>query len=147
MKTVLSFFATTLFTANAFTQTSAELTCRAQAKELAMQTYSNCITQARNHQIEEVRKNYQKELSNLKVKYDNELKKIGGPKAEKASRSAAKPASNALPPKVVTTDITPNPAGPNKPKAVAVESEESSDNAKKASQEIDQNEIIEVPAE
>jgi hypothetical protein len=95
MKTVLSFFVTVLFSANAFSQSnSSEIMCRGQAKEIAMQTYTSCITQARATQVEEVRKNYQKELSDLKNKYDAELKRIGN----NANKSIPKATKNAAAP-------------------------------------------------
>lgn len=153
MKTILSFFAAIFFTANAFPQTSAELTCRAQAKELAMQTYSNCITQTRNQQVDEIRKNYQKELSSLKTKYDNELKKIGGGKTGKTTRSTSAPTKEViktLPLKTITTETVSIPDSPNKAKVVAVDTvdtEESSDTSKSVTQEPEQVEIINMPIE
>ncbi|WP_374073388.1 hypothetical protein [Bdellovibrio bacteriovorus] len=158
MKTILSFFATILFTANAFTQTSAELTCRAQAKEIAMQTYSSCITEARNNQVEEIRKNYQKELSDLKAKYDKELKKMnGGKKAAKHSAGptvkevqAPRPVkgiAKQLPGKApVSSEAAPVQTVSEGTKVVAVGSEEDSGLEKEAA-EADQVEIIEMPTE
>ncbi len=74
----------------ALAQGSSELTCRAQAKEVAAQAYSSCITDARNSQIDEIRKNYQKELADIKNKYDQELKKLGAGIPPQASNQAAK---------------------------------------------------------
>lgn len=93
MKTVLSFFSVILFSGGAWAQTSsaAEVMCRGQAKEIALQTYSSCITQARASQIEDIRKNYQKELADLKTKYDQELKRLNGKVAE-ASKKGTKTA-------------------------------------------------------
>ena len=97
MKTVLSFFITTLFANIAFAQSAAEVTCRAQAKETALQTYSSCITQARNAQVEQIRADYQKELAALKAKYDKELK---GLNKKDAKATAVTPAvANAAPKK------------------------------------------------
>jgi len=75
MTTTLSL---TFFTVLAQAQTSSELTCRSKAKEIAAQTYSSCVTEARNGQIDQIRKEYQKQLADLKAKYDKELKKVGG---------------------------------------------------------------------
>lgn len=72
-------------------QSSAELTCKAQAKEIAVQTYSNCMTEARNGQIDQIRKNYKEELSALKAKYDSELKRLsdsGGSTVSTKSKKA-----------------------------------------------------------
>lgn len=95
MKLQVSVFFASLIAANfAMAQTSAEVTCRAQAKELAVQAYSSCITTARTNQVEEIRKNYQQELADLKKKYDQELKKMKGaaPKpSEKAALAVSKP--------------------------------------------------------
>nr|WP_295900516.1 hypothetical protein [uncultured Bdellovibrio sp.] len=160
MKTILSFFATILFTANAFTQTSAELTCRAQAKEMAMQTYSSCITEARNNQVEEIRKNYQKELSDLKAKYDKELKKMNTGASKKASKHAVAPTvkevqtprpvkgiAKELPGKApVTSEAAPVQTVSEGTKVVAVGSEEASGLEKEAA-DADQVEIIEMPTE
>ena len=104
MKTIVSFFSTILFTTNGFAQSAVELTCRAQAKELALQTYSSCVTEARNNRVEEIRKNYQKELSELKSKYDKELKKMGGSSSSTTTKGVAK----ALPTKAPRdTEATP----------------------------------------
>ncbi len=157
MKTVLSFFVTILFTANAFTQTSAELTCRAQAKEVSVQTYSTCITEARAHQVEEIRKSYQKELADLKSKYDKELKKIGGgKKAKNAAPTVAKEVqaprpvkgiAKELPGKTPTQgDAVPVQTVSEGAKVVAVGSEEPA-NLEKEAAEADQVEIIEMPTE
>jgi ribosomal protein L44E len=76
MKSIL-IIALTFFARSAYAESAAELTCKAQAKEIAVQTYSSCITESRNSQIEQIRKSYKEELANLKSKYDRELKKMG----------------------------------------------------------------------
>ncbi len=75
-----AFLVLTLFAvaAGAQQRSSMELTCRAKAKEIAAQTYSSCVTEARNTQIDLIRKDYQKQLADLKAKYDRELRKVGG---------------------------------------------------------------------
>lgn len=95
---VLTFFA---FSAHAQQQSSMELTCRAKAKEIAAQTYSGCVTEARNTQIDLIRKDYQRQLADLKAKYDRELKKVGGkavnnPQGPEASAPKATPPVAAL---------------------------------------------------
>lgn len=97
----LTFFA---FSAHAQQQSSMELTCRAKAKEIAAQTYSTCVTDARNTQIDQIRKDYQKQLTELKAKYDRELKKIGGKGLTAAPAAAAKPAAT---PASASTGSTP----------------------------------------
>lgn len=73
------FFAMTFLSSVVLAQSkSAELTCRAKAKEIAVQTYADCITTSKNAQIESVRTDYQSELAALKAKYDKKLKDISG---------------------------------------------------------------------
>ncbi|WP_413291320.1 hypothetical protein [Bdellovibrio sp. HCB337] len=96
----ITFFSLTFFAMSAHAQQSSmELTCRAKAKEIAAQTYSYCVTDARNTQIDQIRKDYQKQLTELKAKYDLELKKIGGKgltgSATPATKPSSKPAASA----------------------------------------------------
>ncbi|WP_374033219.1 hypothetical protein ACES2I_10355 [Bdellovibrio bacteriovorus] len=157
MKTVFSFFATIMFSLSAMPQTAAELTCRAQAKEIALQTYSSCITEARNTQVEEIRKNYQKELADLKSKYDKELKKMGNGSAKKASKAApvarevqapvpTKGIAKQLPGKAQTSEAIPVQTVSEGTKVVAVGSEET-DGLEKEAADADQVEIIDMPVE
>lgn len=57
-------------------QGSFEMSCRTKAKELAAETYKGCMTDARQTQIEQIRKDYKEKLSELKSHYDKELKKL-----------------------------------------------------------------------
>jgi hypothetical protein len=68
-------------------QSTIELSCRAQAKEVAVQTYQDCVTQARTQRIQEIRKEYQAKLSDLKSTYDQELKNLAGEKATSKIKS------------------------------------------------------------
>lgn len=68
---------------------SLELTCRAKAKDIAAKAYDSCFTEARTQQIEQIRKEYQKQLADLKAKYDRELKKVSGKKVASGKASAA----------------------------------------------------------
>lgn len=72
----LSLNLSTLLFSTAQAQSSFELMCRNQAKEIASETYKNCVTEHRQSQVEEIRKEYQEKLSELKSHYDVELKKI-----------------------------------------------------------------------
>jgi hypothetical protein len=107
-----TFLVLTLFAVNAHAQqqSSMELTCRAKAKEVAAETYSNCVTEARNTQIDQIRKDYQKQLTDLKAKYDRELKKIGG----KSLTNAPAPAAPRSTPPVASTLSTGAPPKPTK---------------------------------
>ncbi|MEN0060337.1 MAG: hypothetical protein AAGB31_15970 [Bdellovibrio sp.] len=169
MKTITSFLIAILFSSPLFAQNSAEVMCRAQAKEAALQAYSGCITQARNQHVEEVRKNYQKELAALKSKYDRELKSMGVPTpsstASSPKKSSAKVKATAKSNRTVKTSVTkgipkelPNKAFPSSEAlpmqtvtdsnaVVAVGPEESSSDLEKEAQEADQIEIIDIPTE
>ena len=72
-----------VFGVKAFGQTSQELTCKAQAKEVALQTYQGCVTEARKGQMDTLRKEYSAKLSELKEHYNKELKKAAGKEAAK----------------------------------------------------------------
>lgn len=75
----------------AFAQSSYELTCRNKAKEIAAETYKNCVTEQRQSQIEQIRKDYKEKMAELKNHYDNELKKISnGQSANKQNQSLSK---------------------------------------------------------
>jgi hypothetical protein len=160
MKTVASFFMLILFSGNAFSQSSAEVTCRAKAKEIAVQTYSSCVTEARQAQVEEIRASYQKELSALKSKYDKELKKLANNKStamaepltvkEIKSAKSSKKASVAkvLPGKTQkSSDAAPVQTVSEEPAVVAVGSENEAKSVEKEASEAPQVEISEVPAE
>lgn len=83
-----TFFAILLFAVGLFAglkhataAQSPDLVCRAQAKEVAKQTYTDCITSAKAAQTEQLRKAYQSKLKALKSQYEADLKKVGGKKA------------------------------------------------------------------
>ncbi len=65
-----------LFSKVAFAQNSVEMSCRSKAKEIAAETYKGCMTEMRQSQIEQIRKDYKEKLTDLKSHYDNELKKL-----------------------------------------------------------------------
>lgn len=67
--------------------TSAELTCRQQAKEIAAETYKNCMTEQRQSQLEKIRKDYKEDLAKLKTHYDTELKKVTNPNSTSVKSS------------------------------------------------------------
>jgi hypothetical protein len=50
--------------------------CRIQAKESAITTYQSCVKESRTQKIDEIRKEYQSKLNELKSYYDGELKKM-----------------------------------------------------------------------
>ncbi len=142
MKTVLSFFVTFLVAGNSFAQTSFELSCRSKAKEIAIQTYSSCVTEAKQERVSKIRTSYQKDLANIKSKYDKELKQLNGPATQsKAPASAAVPmkgAAKTLPTKKTSDDIaTPEQSVSDATKVITVESGDSDE----------QIEFVEMPTE
>jgi len=68
---------------------SFELACRHQAKEIATETYKNCVTENRQSQVEDIRKEYQQKLSDLKSHYDGELKKISSGQNRRSEKKMA----------------------------------------------------------
>ncbi len=89
-------FAASLFTVTLFisqmskAQASLELSCRVKAKELAAETYKGCMTEARQSQIEQIRKDYKEKLSDLKNHYDKELKKLSSHQEDAGSGEQVK---------------------------------------------------------
>ena len=78
------------FSAVSLAQASIELSCRVKAKELAAETYKGCMTEGRQSQIEQIRKDYKEKLSDLKNHYDKELKKLN-PNTENISSENSTP--------------------------------------------------------
>lgn len=66
--------------------------CRIQAKETAINTYQSCVKESRSQKIEEIRKEYQSKLQDLKSYYDSEMKKLS-PSSQKVEtdKSADRP--------------------------------------------------------
>jgi hypothetical protein len=84
-------------------RSSAEIenSCKAKSKEIALETYRGCVTDAKTAQIEQIRREYKVKLLALKAYYENELKKMSKPQAAAATTSAAAssvtPAATAAP--------------------------------------------------
>ena len=98
---VSAFFALTFVTVSTQAQNTGDLTCRSKAKEIAARSYSNCVTEARNMQIDQIRIEYQKQLTDLKAKYDKELKKVNGSvgaisESNEVSKAKTKPARSSV---------------------------------------------------
>jgi len=73
-------------------QGSFELMCRNRAKEVAAETYKGCVTENKQTQIKEVRKEYEQELAAVKSRFENKLKKIS--KGEKVKEDSSSQASS-----------------------------------------------------
>lgn len=89
MFAVSIFLFSLLLSKTGFAQASYELSCRSKAKELAADTYKGCMTEQRQVQIEQIRKDYKEKLSHLKNHYDKELKKLSGGNSPRASVAAS----------------------------------------------------------
>lgn len=73
--------------------------CRIQAKETAINTYQSCVKESRTQKIEEIRKEYQGKLQDLKSYYDTELKKMSStqkPVEEKVEPVKSEPIINLI---------------------------------------------------
>ncbi|AHI06116.1 hypothetical protein BDW_08080 [Bdellovibrio bacteriovorus W] len=109
MKTIFSFFATILFSANAFSQTAADLTCRAEAKKMALDSYTLCVdrhNEARSKELNTINKEYQQEAAALKAKYEAKIQQVI---STSAPMTKAAPASTQKQPKVVAPVAAKNP--------------------------------------
>jgi hypothetical protein len=70
-----------------------EASCRVRAKEIAADTYRGCVTEQKNAQIEQIKKDYQAKIKALKSHYESELKKVSGKRM--AVNEAAAPEATA----------------------------------------------------
>ena len=61
---------------HAANSSSIEFMCKAKAKEIAAETYKGCVTENKQAQIEQIRKEYQARLSELKNSYNSKLKQL-----------------------------------------------------------------------
>lgn len=82
-----------------------ETSCRIKAKEIAAETYRGCVSEQKNSQIEQIKKEYQTKLQILKNHYEAELKKMSG-KANSAPAAEAAPAKSVSEPKAATATAT-----------------------------------------
>lgn len=153
----------------AFAQSSYELSCRNKAKEIAAETYKNCVTEQRQSQIEQIRKDYKEKMAELKNHYDSELKKMSSGSAgtnstsnkatlqkstqnKGASKSMRASGARSLPKKTVKTeviDLTTDSAESSQAfEQVSDESAVQSHNRMNTPSETAQDlEIVELPAQ
>jgi hypothetical protein len=79
-----------LISVSAFAQESdGEFMCKTKAKEIAAETYRNCITESRNSKIDQIRDEYKSKLAALKNHYESELKSLTGETGSKSKKSLA----------------------------------------------------------
>jgi hypothetical protein len=55
---------------------AADNQCRIQAKEMAIKTYQNCVSDVKAARIEEIRKEYQDKLDELKKQYEAQMQEL-----------------------------------------------------------------------
>jgi hypothetical protein len=82
---LISIFATLFVSLKIYAATSTnmetpdyEVVCRAQAKEIATQTYRTCINDNKTAEIEKIKREFQDKLKTLKSEYENEINRLGG---------------------------------------------------------------------
>lgn len=66
---------------------SYEVMCRNKAKEIAVETYANCMTDERQTQIDQIRTEYKDQLTTLKEEYSLKLKKLSETTSETTSEA------------------------------------------------------------
>lgn len=82
-------------------QNDIELSCRAKAKEVAVEAYTGCVSEGRKARLSDIRSNYKAEVASVKAKYDQMLKEMAPPTSaaapaapvKKAKAAANKPAA------------------------------------------------------
>lgn len=143
-----------------------ETSCRSKAKEIAAETYRSCVSDQKNAQIEQIKKEYQAKLQALKAHYESEIKKMNGAKTkaaldetdatsavpatlEKSEKKAEEPVVNEVPkvPAKKTTRKSVTPAKPmvSKPAPAAGKSAAASKPAsKRATKKIETATVTEM---
>lgn len=82
---------------------SSDLTCRNKAKEIALQTYSLCMTEQKSHRAEALRRAYEEEALKLKAQYEAEIAQL-----ESASESESKEETTTSPKVIEATSSSLN---------------------------------------
>lgn len=81
-------------------QGSVEVMCRSKAKEIALQTYQNCVTEEKTSRLQDLKSRYKARMSEVKDEFQRELDEINGKqaaaKAPKKTTKAVKPAVKAV---------------------------------------------------
>ncbi|HRO68597.1 MAG TPA: hypothetical protein PL182_13580, partial [Pseudobdellovibrionaceae bacterium] len=70
-------------------QNEMDLSCRAKAKETALEIYQGCMTESRALKIKTIRDGYRSEMASVKAKYESMLKDMKG--TEAAAKAATAP--------------------------------------------------------
>lgn len=76
-------------------QGTIEVMCRSKAKEIALQTYQNCVTEEKTARLQDLKSRYKSRMSEVKDEFQRELDEINGkqtsPKAAAKKGAKAKP--------------------------------------------------------
>lgn len=136
-----------LLNLSANAQSSFELTCRNQAKELAAETYKNCVTEHRQSQVEQIRKEYQQKLSDLKSHYDGELKKVSSGKAVKSVSKEISENKSGVMKRASGARELPEKKGSVAAKTEVIDFSKSSNTQQPSSDSSETTEIVEIPVE
>jgi hypothetical protein len=76
---LLVLFALSIKALQSFAQSNNfDVMCRAKAKELANQSYKNCMYENRTTELEKLKKDFQAKMKKLKEDYEKEVARIGG---------------------------------------------------------------------
>lgn len=71
-----------------------EASCKIKAKEAAAQIFRSCMTDGKNAQLEQIRKEYQQKLGAMRADYEKELNRLS--KLKKESKAEAKEPKNEI---------------------------------------------------
>ncbi len=147
---------------SAFADSSYELTCRNRAKEIAAESYKNCVTENRQSQLQQIRSDYKEKLAELKNHYDSELKKVSGkqtvdeseptlklvPTKKAGAKSMRSSGARNLPKKAVRTEVidlsSPTTEMGSNPDEGASQSQNRMNNGSETSRDA---EIVELPTQ
>lgn len=154
-------------------ESSFEVSCRIKAKELAAETYKNCVTEQKQIQLEQIRNDYKVKLNELKNHYDKELKKLNTKNSATDNSSEDKPklqksksnqlandegptiklrktkttsSRNALPKKSIQTEAI-DLSSPESSIKETIVTEESQNRMKLDNQTAQDTEIVELPTQ
>lgn len=67
-----------------------EASCKIKAKEAAVSIFRSCMTDGKNAQLEQIRKEYQEKLGAMRTEYEKELSRLSQLKKQKESESSLK---------------------------------------------------------
>jgi hypothetical protein len=68
--------------ANSLQSQKIQLQCKAKAKEVAQSTYTSCLNEAREAELEKVKQDYKEKLDKLKSYYDKKIKTLSPDNSE-----------------------------------------------------------------